>query len=197
MSQYGYLAHHGVKGQKWGIRRYQNKDGSLTAEGKEKYLAYGRKRKHLTKTREGKYKLTNFGANYVNGAMSSLKKYKPNDNITLEKYAKAVKSYKKQGAILTASILAVSAFATEEAYRYSKALDRSINNSKDKVNNMKDKFKDAAEAFKWRNDNGLGSYEEMDDEYFRRKNMKYPSVIHSELYHHGVKDQKCGLNRYY
>ena len=31
-----YLAHHGVKGQKWGIRRYQNKDGSLTSEGKQR-----------------------------------------------------------------------------------------------------------------------------------------------------------------
>lgn len=31
------LAHHGVKGQKWGIRRYQNKDGSLTAEGRSRY----------------------------------------------------------------------------------------------------------------------------------------------------------------
>lgn len=25
-----FLAHHGIKGQKWGIRRFQNKDGSLT-----------------------------------------------------------------------------------------------------------------------------------------------------------------------
>lgn len=31
------LYHHGVKGQKWGIRRYQNDDGSLTAEGKKRY----------------------------------------------------------------------------------------------------------------------------------------------------------------
>ena len=30
------LEHHGVLGQKWGIRRYQNKDGSLTAEGKKR-----------------------------------------------------------------------------------------------------------------------------------------------------------------
>lgn len=29
-----YLMHHGVQGQKWGIRRYQNPDGTLTAEGK-------------------------------------------------------------------------------------------------------------------------------------------------------------------
>lgn len=31
------LQHHGVLGQKWGIRRYQNKDGSLTSAGRKKY----------------------------------------------------------------------------------------------------------------------------------------------------------------
>ena len=31
------LAHHGVRGQKWGIRRFQNLDGSLTDEGKKRY----------------------------------------------------------------------------------------------------------------------------------------------------------------
>lgn len=30
------LQHHGVKGQKWGVRRYQNKDGSLTTAGKHR-----------------------------------------------------------------------------------------------------------------------------------------------------------------
>lgn len=29
-----FLYHHGIKGQKWGVRRYQNKDGSYTALGK-------------------------------------------------------------------------------------------------------------------------------------------------------------------
>ena len=31
------LIHWGVKGQKWGVRRYQNKDGSLTPAGKKRY----------------------------------------------------------------------------------------------------------------------------------------------------------------
>lgn len=31
------LSHHGIMGQKWGIRRYQNPDGSLTDEGRERY----------------------------------------------------------------------------------------------------------------------------------------------------------------
>lgn len=40
MWQYNYtpeLTHHGIKGQKWGRRRYQNSDGSLTPAGRERY----------------------------------------------------------------------------------------------------------------------------------------------------------------
>lgn len=36
-----YLCHHGVKGQKWGVRRYQKADGTLTNEGRRAY-GYGR-----------------------------------------------------------------------------------------------------------------------------------------------------------
>ena len=32
-----YLQHFGIKGMKWGVRRYQNKDGSLTGAGKRRY----------------------------------------------------------------------------------------------------------------------------------------------------------------
>lgn len=38
MESNSFLEHHGIKGQKWGIRRYQNEDGSLTPEGRERYL---------------------------------------------------------------------------------------------------------------------------------------------------------------
>lgn len=31
------LYHHGILGQRWGIRRFQNPDGSLTEEGKKRY----------------------------------------------------------------------------------------------------------------------------------------------------------------
>ena len=31
------LKHFGIKGQKWGVRRFENEDGTLTPEGKERY----------------------------------------------------------------------------------------------------------------------------------------------------------------
>ena len=37
LSSFDTLAHHGIKGQKWGVRRYQDQNGSLTSEGKERY----------------------------------------------------------------------------------------------------------------------------------------------------------------
>lgn len=36
MVKNSYLAHWGIKGQKWGIRRYQNEDGTYTSEGKRR-----------------------------------------------------------------------------------------------------------------------------------------------------------------
>lgn len=37
-----YLEHHGIKGQRWGVRRFQNKDGSLTNAGRKR-LGYSTK----------------------------------------------------------------------------------------------------------------------------------------------------------
>ena len=43
------LYHHGIKGQKWGVRRFQNPDGSLTAEGRKRLEEYVPKEKELDK----------------------------------------------------------------------------------------------------------------------------------------------------
>ena len=73
------LYHHGIKGQKWGVRRYQNEDGSLTSQGKSRY---GRGKiisedYHNIKKEETSRLLNtdkDFVSNY-NKAMSIAKKY--------------------------------------------------------------------------------------------------------------------------
>ena len=39
-----YLVHHGIKGMKWGIRRYQDADGNLTEAGKARYFRNGKRK---------------------------------------------------------------------------------------------------------------------------------------------------------
>lgn len=40
LDYYNSLAHHGIKGQKWGVRRFETKDGHLTPAGKDRYDVY-------------------------------------------------------------------------------------------------------------------------------------------------------------
>lgn len=47
------LEHHGIKGQRWGVRRFQNRDGTLTAAGKRRQIADGRLRGDPEKEKRG------------------------------------------------------------------------------------------------------------------------------------------------
>lgn len=52
-----YLEHHGIKGQKWGVRRYQNEDGTLTAEGRVRYGASSSSPDSMSEAGKQVYKL--------------------------------------------------------------------------------------------------------------------------------------------
>ena len=87
-----HLAHYGIKGQKWGVRRFQNEDGSLTEAGKDRYhVEEGYKKtfsmdspeknyqlidKHMTKKGKGKDLNAYEKAQYLDLAVNALQ----NDN---------------------------------------------------------------------------------------------------------------------
>lgn len=109
-----YLSHYGIKGMKWGIRRYQNKDGSLTAEGKKHYGSnssiYSKGSKfYRISTRKEEAEKNNYkyvskletDRNYYKGIYAQDIMFDPN-KYTRESYAKAklkdvVDDYKKSG----------------------------------------------------------------------------------------------------
>ena len=109
------LQHHGILGMKWGVRRYQNKDGSLTAAGMKRYgydsngnlvkkgaidRAFDRKAEKLSNKSSSGKKMT------ASDSDSTVTKRVKNDynnlsdaeffkkySVTKERYAKRVKKY--------------------------------------------------------------------------------------------------------
>ena len=70
------LYHHGVKGQKWGVRRYQYADGSLTPAGKKRYKVSGNSSLSVMMSTKVKYvvdsaKTQITGKQYVDGYLKS------------------------------------------------------------------------------------------------------------------------------
>lgn len=76
MGTYLYLAHHGIKGMKWGVRRFRNKDGTLTEAGKKRYgkdlkLGYRDKTGALTKDGLARTSITSTqGSKVVSGSQT-------------------------------------------------------------------------------------------------------------------------------
>lgn len=55
------LQHHGVLGQKWGVRRFQNSDGTLTSAGKAK-KSFGKSEQQKESVKQKRYDASNRGS---------------------------------------------------------------------------------------------------------------------------------------
>lgn len=78
------LYHHGIKGQRWGVRRYQNSDGSLTNAGRQRYsndkVIYTNRPKYSTGKSKGvkKRKVAKQDYNFDNNSQTFISKFNPN-----------------------------------------------------------------------------------------------------------------------
>ena len=68
-----YIYHHGIKGQKWGVRRFQKKDGSLTSAGIKRYSDSERRAqmKNIAKRRNVKFDSDRKTAEYASQSVAS------------------------------------------------------------------------------------------------------------------------------
>ena len=67
------LYHHGILGMKWGVRRYQNKDGSLTSLGKKRKRNESDDEKEVNRLRKKKsYELSNAELKKINERIKAI-----------------------------------------------------------------------------------------------------------------------------
>jgi hypothetical protein len=83
-----YLEHHGVIGMHWGVRRYQNYDGSYTQAGLKRYYA------NLERLNNSKEHLKKTKADYKAGKTSKLNVNRAKNIVKKDKY-ETEKSYKQ------------------------------------------------------------------------------------------------------
>ena len=112
----GELYHHGIKGQKWGVRRFQNKDGSLTPAGRRRYDEPNDGRKtSASKTKESKkYKIPE------NKSLHRLKleeKYMKNGMTREEAEQAAAKRIRTEKFVAAAAVVAVASAVAYAKYK--------------------------------------------------------------------------------
>ena len=89
------LYHHGILGMRWGVRRYQNEDGTLTAKGKARYAKVeSSKRLQKSETRKAKNVL-NSHVNVDSGYAKSYNKKSNKLRSKAERYAEGSNKYNK------------------------------------------------------------------------------------------------------
>ena len=112
------LYHHGILGMKWGVRRYQNKDGSLTPAGKKKLSSY--KSKELDLSNKKHAKINSKMLNKYNKRVYKLHKAEDRYGVNSSRYRKLEKKANKAYAnMLNATEIADKEIKAIKSMKYS------------------------------------------------------------------------------
>lgn len=82
-----YLEHAGIKGMKWGVRRYQNKDGTLTDAGKKRYATDAKEKEFNEYDKEKGVYYKDSKKNGRSDLLSDAERYAREDNERLKRTA--------------------------------------------------------------------------------------------------------------
>lgn len=108
-----YIEHHGILGQKWGVRRFENKNGHLTAAGKARYNTdeNGEYKKLGDRVKDS---AKSAATSAINSAKKSVKKEVDKHKLTDEQKAKL-----KKAAIITGAAVgtALAAYGGYKLYQ--------------------------------------------------------------------------------
>lgn len=163
------LYHFGIKGMKWGIRRYQNKDGSLTAAGKKRY-------DDDLKRREDKETAKRMG---VKSLKKSKKEQREEERVEKERVEKEVNAYNAASDRMNNS-----GFIDKLNAKYADYDFTDLNNPK------------IAEAFDRYYKEYDDEWFKLLKEERERVGLSHADMTCEELYHFGIKGQKWGVRRY-
>ncbi len=137
------LAHYGIRGMKWGVRRYQNKDGSLTAAGKKRYSDDGKATatpKSTTSSSSGRKKVSEMTDDELNRAVRRLQLEQQYRQLNPEKISAGQKFVNKvANDVLIPAATTVARNAVQKVLQdaFSKALKTDVKIDND--NKKKDK----------------------------------------------------------
>lgn len=148
-----YLEHHGILGQKWGVRRYQNADGSLTSAGEKRYYGGSSTKKEARQ--------------HIRSDFRSAKKNAR--DIRNKQYSEADAKYNKATAKMRSQLESIDKEYDEKAKNISSAERAALNKIEKDMNSEKEDMDFFEEGYLY--DEAYENYSALEQKY--KETQKY------------------------